>query len=183
MKKFSAIRLIKPSHGDSRRESMNMYRAVRGRLGNDKSRHLFDLYQELCRASKVRGKRFENIERTFGAVCVRCVLAGNAQAFRDLAEYIEDWPPPEAATDQDRFVSPEYVAALRFFHYHQGKFTRAQLRGWIKHETGLIPTESHLTDIINRLGKLDAVDKRSPAGRPPMRKTKRSPTKGHSKKK
>src|SRR4029453_7632285 len=98
--------------------------------------HLFDLYEALCRASNTGGKRFQDIARTYGAVCVSCVLAGDAQAFRDLAEYIEVWPPSEAKKDDppsNRFVSPAHVAAGWFFHNARqrgGNLHRMKLTGF-----------------------------------------------------
>jgi len=189
MKKLEAIRLTKPyeeldEREKLRRESMNLYRAVRGRVGNEKSRHLFDLYGALCRASTVGGKTFENMERTYGAACVRCVLAGNAQAFRDLADYIEYWPPSEARHEPcDRVVSPTHAAAQLFFHYvHSCGFTRAEARRFIERESGQRVSESHLTDLIDRYGMKSSLQKRKP-GPGAQLETKRSPTKGRLEKK
>jgi len=182
MKKLEAVRLIKPSHDELderrkiRRESMNTYRAVRGRVGNEKSRHLFDLYGELCRASAVGGKPFEDVERLYGAVCVRCVLAGDAQAFRDLADYIEYWPPSEAKQEPyDRVVSPTYVAAERFFHYaRRGGFSRADARRFIERESGQRVSDSHLTDLIDRYGMKSILEKCKPGPKPSSKRKRKS---------
>jgi hypothetical protein len=83
-----------------------MYRAVHGRVGDEKSRHLFDLYGPLCSASAVRNKRFEDLKRTWGALWVERILADDRQTVRDLLDVMEYWPPSEAAKGEVRVVSP-----------------------------------------------------------------------------
>jgi hypothetical protein len=168
----------------------NIRRIVYGKLGFDERDPTFfcDFYRELCRAS---GKRFTGLAKEVGDMCVEKLLAGDSKFFNAVAKTLKHWPPDIAKTQQFA-ASPVRASAWRFFNKGKGakprkyrrevfihpisgqpiprkelkpgEFTRHDLSNWICRETGVCPSPSQLTELLDFFGR--KAKKKKPPGRP-----------------
>jgi hypothetical protein len=167
MKKLSSLKQLTPLREKrSIQDIDNLYRVLFGRAGNPRALSLLvRLSKTFDQVSPVIGKdgkidfdalfrEGESVMEEFGlsGKILDAFKSGDAQFFRDIADYVEAFAPM-LRKGVFPVVSPAYFSALSFFTKKDGRpFTRDELAEWIEKETGKRLPNSTITDILKRFG-------------------------------